>query len=372
MRLDNNIQAFIAFLRAGLWEKDAQLSQFGEIDLKEVYSLAEEQSVVGLVAAGLDHVRDIKLPKEEVLAFVGTALQLEQMNKSMNGFIADVIEKMRGAGIYTLLLKGQGVAQCYEKPLWRACGDVDLFLSEDNYNKAAKFLYPLARRIDEENPYFQHIAMNIDNWEVELHGTLRNGLWPKLDSILDQVKSDVFLGGNVRSWTAGYTQVFLLRSDEDVVYVFSHILQHFFQEGIGLRQICDWCRLLWHFRDKLNYKLLENRIKKAGIGSEWRAFAALAVEYLGMPEAVMPFYSHKKKWSQKAQRIMSFILETGNFGHNRDYSYYEKYPFLVYKVISLWRHISDTFRYMTIFPLDSIKVMWSKLKMGMLVAVKGK
>lgn len=42
------------------------------------------------------------------------------------------------------------------------------------------------------------------------------------------------------------------RAEEDVVYVFAHILQHFFKGGIGLRQICDWCRLLYTYRDSLN------------------------------------------------------------------------------------------------------------------------
>ena len=106
-------------------------------------NLAEEQSVVGLVAAGLEHVTDMKLPKEDVLQFVGQALQLETRNAAMNQFLAGLINNLRTAGIYTLLLKGQEVAQCYEKPLWRACGDVDLYLSDDNYEKAKAFFCPI-------------------------------------------------------------------------------------------------------------------------------------------------------------------------------------------------------------------------------------
>ena len=59
-------------------------------------------------------------------------LQIEKQNSAMNSFIGVLVEKMRKEGIYTLLIKGQGVAQCYEKPLWRSCGDIDLYLSEDN------------------------------------------------------------------------------------------------------------------------------------------------------------------------------------------------------------------------------------------------
>ena len=34
--LDNNIQAFFELLKAGLWEKDARLSQFNEIDYSAI------------------------------------------------------------------------------------------------------------------------------------------------------------------------------------------------------------------------------------------------------------------------------------------------------------------------------------------------
>lgn len=91
--LDNNTQAFLALVRAGLWETDVQLSQFNSIDFLQVLKLADEQSVVGLVAAGLEHVTDVRISKESVLQFVGQALQLEQRNSSMNKFIGELVEK---------------------------------------------------------------------------------------------------------------------------------------------------------------------------------------------------------------------------------------------------------------------------------------
>ena len=111
MKLDNNQQAFFALVRAGLWEKEVRLAPFEKIDFQEVYRLAEEQSVHGLITAGFDHIVDVKAPQEEVLQFVGTSLQLEQTNLTMNGFVAQLIEKLRKRNIYALLVKGQGIAQ---------------------------------------------------------------------------------------------------------------------------------------------------------------------------------------------------------------------------------------------------------------------
>ena len=273
----------------------------------------------------------------------------------MNGFIAVLIDRLRKKDVYCLLVKGQGGAQCYEKPLWRACGDVDLYLSEDNYEKAKAFIIPLASDIEKEYVREKHLGMTIDGWVVELHGSLYCGLSSKIERELDKVHQDTFWGGAVRSWNNNGTQVLLLKAENDVFYVFTHILQHFYKEGVGLRQICDWCRLLWTYRDKLDLQLLEGRIKRAGLMTAWKAFGAYAVDYLGMPVEAIPFYSSSKKWSRKASRINNFILSVGNMGHNRDSSCNRKYPYLVRKFFSMGRRMDDLINHARIFPMDSLR-----------------
>lgn len=361
MQIGNKDQrAFIELVKAGLWEKSARLSFSDGLGVDAICNLADEQSVVGLVAAGLDNgnkAHNLFDPKGIVLQLIGQTLLLEKQNAAMNAFIGGLIEKMRKVGIYAVLVKGQGVAQCYERPLWRACGDVDLLLSDDNYEQAKAFLRPLASSVEEEVEYKKHLSMMIDGWVVELHGTLRSGLSSRLDKEIDDAQKAVFYGRQVRSWMNGKTQVFLPSADNDVFFIFTHFLKHFYKGGLGLRQICDWCRLLWTFRVELNQRVLESRLRKAGLVSEWKAFGAFAVEYLGMPSEVMPLYSSEKKWKRKADRICSFIMEVGNFGHNRDNSYYNK-PFMFRKAFSFGRRCEDLFRHARIFPLDSLKFFW--------------
>ena len=371
-KLTNNQQTFLSLIRAGLWENEAFFLPIGEIDFGALFNLAERQSVIGLIAAGLEHVSGIKIPQEISLKFASSVFQLEQRNRSMNSFVRILIEHLQNYNVRALLVKGQGIAQCYERPLWRACGDVDLFLNGDDYQKAIHVLMPLSSSFEEENTYNKHQAMTIDGWPVELHGTLRSGLWRRVDRELDKVQDELFYEERMRIWMDGNTQVALPGVNEDVVFVFAHILQHFFKEGIGLRQICDWCRLLWTYRGTLDLELLESRIRNIGVMTEWKAFATLVVDYLGMPVEAMPFYSDDKKWKRKASRVMGFVLETGNFGHNRDYSYQRKYPYIVYKTISFWKHLKDGMFFFSIFPLDSIKVTWRRMVVGIFVVLQGK
>lgn len=370
--LSNNQQAFLALVRAGLWEEEVRLMPFGDIDFNVIYQLALEQTVVGLVAAGLEHVVDTKVPKDFALLIAGEVLKLEQRNKEMNIFVADLVAKLRSAGVYSLLIKGQGIAQCYERPLWRNSGDVDLLLSADNYKKAVNYITPMAVCINDEEEYTKHFSITIDKWEVELHGSLRNGLMQRFDKVIDFVQSEVFCGGLVRSWINGNTHIFLPREDEDVFFVFSHILQHFYKRGIGLRQICDWCRLLWTYKGNINTSILKGRLKRAGVLTEWKAFASLAVDVLGMPKDVVPLYSPSFYWSNKVSRIILFIFETGNFGHNRDFSYQNRFPFVLRKFLSLCRHTWDGVRYFFIFPKNSIKVWFCKVKCGLIAVAQQK
>jgi len=363
--------AFFALLRAGLWEKEVQLVPYGGFDFAEVKRLAEEQSVVGLIAAGLGHVTDMKPSKSDVLGIIGQTMQLEQRNITMNRFIAVLIDKLRKEGIYTLLVKGQGVALCYERPMWRSCGDVDLFLSDDNYDKAKTFLSPFATSIELEGAESKHLGMTISQWVVELHGRLYSGLSSKIDKQLDDVYNDSFFRGKVRQWKNGETEVPLLAIENDVFYVFTHILQHFYKGGIGLRQICDWCRLLWTYRDSLDVAKLEGRLRRAGLMTAWKAFAAFAVEYLGMDAAAMPFYSDAAKWKRKASCIRRFVMSVGNMGHNRDLSYYEKYPYLIRKCISMGQRVGDLISHARIFPLDSLRFFPRIMFNGLQSAARG-
>lgn len=305
---DNNSKAFLVLLRAGLWETDVRLLPFEGIDYSIVLQQAQKQSVAGLVASGLEHVVDVKVPQKDVLQFVGQALQLEQRNTAMNSFIGVLVDKLRDADIYTVLVKGQGVAQCYERPLWRASGDVDFLFSPNNYSKAKQYLLPISSANKPDERYSKHLGLTIDSWYVEIHGSLRTGLSTRLDREIDKVQRDVFFGVNVRSWMNGNTAVFLPSPNNDVFFVFTHFIKHFYKEGMTIRQICDWCRLMWTYKNDIDSNLLEKRLRKSNLMTEWRAFAALAVEYLGMPIGAMPLYDDGKKWSEKGNKIIRFIL----------------------------------------------------------------
>ena len=117
-------------------------------------------------------------------------------------------------------------------------------------------------------------------------------------------------------------------------------------------------------------RLLEKRLKKMDVMTEWRTFATLAVEWLGMPVEAMPLYSDKRKYVCKANCLCSIIMASGNFGYNRDLSYKTRLPFAIRMVISLYYRIYDFVKQARIFPLNSCRAFVGVWKTGIGVVSK--
>jgi hypothetical protein len=92
-----------------------------------------------------------------------------------------------------------------------------------------------------------------------------------------------------------------------------------------------------------------------GLLTEWKAFGAFAVNWLGMPTDAMPFYDSSNKFSRKANIVCKLILEAGNFGHNKDVSYRSKYTGFTGNLITFWLRLGEFSKIFTVFPWNAPK-----------------
>ena len=206
MKLNANESAFFILLRAGMWgdlkfkDDSLKFKDFQSADWASVYQLAQEQAVQGLVLQGIERLRtkglELSVPKVLLLQWIGEVQIIEQRNKEMNSFMAELFVHLREAGIDAVLVKGQGIGQCYERPLWRSSGDVDLLLTEENYFKARTTLKKIAESSEREtakNIKRLHQGFVIDAWTVELHGTMHANLSREIDREIDEVQKVCFV-----------------------------------------------------------------------------------------------------------------------------------------------------------------------------------
>ena len=197
MKQNEDVDAFLTLLKAGLWENQVYRPFNSHINIFEIFKLAIEQSVVGLVAAGIEQINDadtgFNVPRDVAIKIAGEMLLLERRNREMNEFIADLVKSLRKERLYPILLKGQGIAQCYERPLWRAAGDVDLLMSEKDYERAKEYYKPYVDEYTKEIKSTKEFVVNVDTWVVELHGTLHCRVTNRLDKFLDKIQDECLL-----------------------------------------------------------------------------------------------------------------------------------------------------------------------------------
>ena len=99
MKQNEDVDAFLTLLKAGLWENQVYRPFNSHINIFEIFKLAIEQSVVGLVAAGIEQINDadtgFNVPRDVAIKIAGEMLLLERRNREMNEFIADLVKKRK-------------------------------------------------------------------------------------------------------------------------------------------------------------------------------------------------------------------------------------------------------------------------------------
>ena len=135
---------FFSLLRSALWGTDVQIpedfAQWGT-----VMKFAKTQALLGLVAEVLLTRNEIRntLPEKFVEKLQHISMTNVGMHSQMNMTLQLLVPALRNAGIEPVLLKGQGLAKYYPTPELRQCGDIDIYVGEENYEKAYDAILPI-------------------------------------------------------------------------------------------------------------------------------------------------------------------------------------------------------------------------------------
>lgn len=362
----NPVEAFFALVRGGMWETPVSLGPMDESDWKTVWKMAQKQTVTGLVGAGMEHLKENRPPKSFRNAVIAAVYGIGQRNRQLNDFLEKQASDFAEMGVRPLLIKGQGVAQCYERPMLRSPGDIDYLAMGDDFTKLAAYFLEQSDGRDEQTIGSSHQVLYMGDIEVELHGNINMGLGEKWDRILQDKQDREFSQYHFRAWGKQW----LPSVQFDLIQVFTHILKHFYKGGIGLRQVCDWCRLLYVGYDELDQQVLRSDLEELHLVKEWQVFGCFAVDYLGMPAERIPFYL--PKYHRKSRHVAEFILEVGNFGTQRAGNHSRKDSYLVRKFKTFRVRVKDFVRHARIFPVNSFRYFWGMTRRGIRFVLAGR
>ena len=362
-------ERFFALVRAGLWGTPADATLFPQgTDWEELYRCARAQALLGIVFDGVQTLpAECRPPRMLYLQWCNALYQIEENNKLLNRELANVYALCREHGIEPVLLKGQGVAQNYREPLHRHCGDIDLFPGEKHYQTVEELLKRTgAVSNGEEN--FKHAGFNWHGITIENHRVLNNLNAPCADRRFQNEIKHWLNANEMRQVQVDTCTVSVPPLSFDAVYILMHAALHALNEGIGLRQICDWTNLLSHQRKALDKHQVKRMLNECGLSKSARIFGVIAVNYLGLPVECLPI-PYSKEDEATGEWLLEDIWHSGNFGQynvdkkRRPKGYWSsKWYTITQMTLRCWNMKrlapAEAFWYPIVTALHSIRMQW--------------
>lgn len=313
-------QQYLELLRSGLWGTPADTELFkGKVRWNKILYMAHQQATDLIVIDGIETLPAELWPPIEVtykIAVARTGNTL--MHKLLNSTIKQITEALNAEGIPSILLKGQGVAQNYRRPMSRMCGDIDLYIGHENLEKACEVMEKIgAVKAEYENDL--HKSFQIEDAYIELHKTPTTTNIRKQDRILNEwIRESLDADSALKqTWNNDGTEVCLPPHTFNAFFLLHHAVRHLVSDGIGLRQISDWTLYLDAYKDEINVEELQKKLKEFKMEAVWNEFSILAVEYLKLDENKLPI-KPKKTSSRKTEILLDHIFITGNFGQHAE------------------------------------------------------
>lgn len=333
---------FFALLRAGLWNKEVDLSPFDHpVDWQVLMEHGRKQTVLGVLADGIGRLPSVMSPPLPIRRKLQRELlQIRQGHIMLNHVLHEVWKKLTDAGISPILLKGQGVAQNYIYPEQRQCGDIDLYVGSEEYDATCRIMEAYGTVDGMEGESFLHRHFHRNGIVIEIHRIAAYMSDPFSNKHFQQLTRSWLHDGKSNCVKLKGSDILVPPANFDALFLFYHFLRHFIHGGIGLRQVCDWVLCLHARKNEIDRERLLREVRFLRMEKFWQLFGCIAVEYLGLPEDEFPgFIPFKQK---RVKRAIHLILEAGNFGHyfydarQRPKSYYRGKLFALYYHI-LWQ-----------------------------------
>ena len=346
----NDITAIFAFLKYCLGSKENMSRVITGMDWQELYSFASKQALLGLCFEGIERLgeeypEELKqnpIGRELLMTWMGKAQQIRRQNMKVNAVAGKLFAMLRVDGMRCCVLKGQGNALMYPNPYSRTPGDIDVWIdaSRERIMEYAQKKFELGDDIR-----LQHLETSLDGVPVELHFfpcSMNNPLYHARLQKWFKRNADLQCS-NVVSLPDGAGDIAIPTTAFNVVYQLTHLYHHFFDEGIGMRQIIDYYYvvisdyLLVINDESLGIRdTLQRELKHLGLWKFAGAVMYVLHETLGLSEEKMIAPMDEKR----GKLLLAEILNGGNFGqHFTKYGHFTQQGMAKKYFLKIWRNM---------------------------------
>ena len=350
----NDITAFFAFLKYCLGYKGNISRVIAGMDWQELYSFASKQAILGLCFDGIERLgkenpEELRLNPIErklLMAWMDKAHQISRQNRKVNAVAGKLFSMLKKDGLRCCVLKGQGNALMYPNPYSRTPGDIDVWIdaSRERILEYAQKKFELGDDIR-----LQHLETSLDGVPVELH------FFPcSMNNPIYHTRLQKWFRRNANLQCShivglpdGAGDIAIPTSAFNVVYQLCHLYHHFFDEGIGMRQIIDYYYVVNNDELLVIRDTLQRELKHLGLWKFAGAVMYVLHEALGLSEEKMIAPMDEKR----GELLLAEILEGGNFGrHFTKYGGFTHQSMGKKYFLKIWRNM----HFVRFYPVEAL------------------
>ena len=339
----NDITACFAFLKYYLGYKEDMSKVVAGMDWQMLYSFASKQALLGLCFDGIERLgkeypEELRLNpigRELLMTWMGKAQQIRRQNMKVNAVASKLFSMLREDGLRCCVLKGQGNALMYPNPYSRTPGDIDVWVnaSREQITEYAKKHFEIGDDIR-----YHHLETSLDGVPVELHffpGIMNNPIYNARLQKWFKRNADLQCS-NVVSLPDGIGEIAIPMTAFNVIYQLTHLYHHFFDEGIGMRQIIDYYYVVNNDELLVIKDALQKELKHLGLWKFARAMLYVLHEALRLSEEKMIAPMDEKR----GKLLLAEILNGGNFGrHFTKYGHFTQQGMAKKYFLKIWRNM---------------------------------
>lgn len=303
------IETIFEFVRFSMDDEIQTFEPLEDLDWEELFDFAKKQAIAGVLFAGVEKMPKGKMPPKAMLMnwFLLTE-RIKARNEELNGAVIQVRNRFARDGFPNCVLKGQGNALMYPKPELRTPGDIDLWpLAErERIYKYVRKDFPQTEMLYHhlEFPILKGVVTEVHFFPMFLNNPFYNRRFQKWIKSIGKEQCE--------NWVDLPQGRFSRPTDDfNVIYQLAHIRHHFFDEGIGLRQLMDYFFLLKSEGLRNKRKDLCERLDAFGLLDFAGAVMYVMKEVFGLTSEYMLTTPNEKI----GKLLLEEMMMTGNFGH---------------------------------------------------------
>ena len=335
--------AIFLFLNYCLGKKVDMSMVVAKIDWRQLYNFASRQALLGFCFDGIERLtkefseelKQNSMGRDLLMTWMGAAQQIRRQNMKVNAVAGKLFSMLREDGFRCCILKGQGNALMYPNSYSRTPGDIDAWIdaSREEITEYAKCHFKL-----EDDIRFHHLETTLDGVPVELHffpGIMNNPIYNVRLQKWFRRNADLQCS-NVVSLPDGIGEIAIPTAAFNVVYQLTHLYHHFFDEGIGMRQIIDYYYVVNNDELLVIRDTLQRELKHLGLWKFAGAVMYVLHETLRLSEEKMIAPMDERR----GKLLLAEILNGGNFGkHFTKYGGFTQQSMGKKYFLKIWRNM---------------------------------